>query len=156
MICYNPISLCAGVTAMSLWRDLLHRFGYTPQAQPSFRLNLDLADSIRDLAEEQGRTEAELAAELLNEALARRQVAEEQLRRWWGLSPRQREVAALICSHYTNAQIANSLEISPLTVKTHVRNLLWKLDVRDRNELIALLADWDFSAYIDPGKDSTA
>lgn len=137
--------------AMPVWKKLLQRLGLNPPPSqpslPTFRLDLELVDSIRSLAEQEGRTEEEQAAELLSEALVRRQGAEEQLQRWWGLSGREREVAALICLEYTNAQIAKFLRISPLTVKTHVRNLFWKLDVNTRSDLIAMLADWDFSPY---------
>jgi DNA-binding CsgD family transcriptional regulator len=136
----------------TFWKRLLQRLGfYLPPSQPSlpsFGLNPELEDSIRSLAEQQGRPEEDLAAELLSEALVRRQGAEEQLQRWWELSGREREVAALICHQYTNDQIAKFLKISPLTVKTHVRNLLWKMDASTRTDLIAMLADWDFSPYL--------
>jgi DNA-binding CsgD family transcriptional regulator len=67
--------------------------------------------------------------------------------RWYSLSPREQQVAALICLNYTSRQIAARLRISPETVKTHTRNLLSKFDLRTRVELRELLADWDFSAW---------
>ena len=39
---------------------------------------------------------------------------------------------------FSNDEIAGRLIISPLTAKTHVRNILRKLDRRDRAGLVAL------------------
>jgi NarL family two-component system response regulator LiaR len=48
------------------------------------------------------------------------------------LSPREREVLDLIASGQSNRQIANELIIGEQTVKTHVSNILMKLDLQDR------------------------
>ncbi|MFN2557327.1 MAG: LuxR C-terminal-related transcriptional regulator [Nitriliruptorales bacterium] len=53
------------------------------------------------------------------------------------LSPREREVLALLAQGETNRTIAQSLGISAETVQTHVRNLLGKLDVGSRLEAVA-------------------
>jgi len=53
-----------------------------------------------------------------------------------GLSPREREVLQLIAEGYTNKQIAEILTISIKTVQTHRMNLMKKLDLHDRGELI--------------------
>jgi DNA-binding NarL/FixJ family response regulator len=52
------------------------------------------------------------------------------------LSPREREVLQLIAEGYTNKQIAEILVISVKTVQTHRTNLMSKLDLHDRGELI--------------------
>jgi DNA-binding NarL/FixJ family response regulator len=49
-----------------------------------------------------------------------------------GLTPRESQVLAHIAFGLSNDEIARSLEISGETVKEHVQNLLWKLNVRDR------------------------
>jgi DNA-binding NarL/FixJ family response regulator len=49
-----------------------------------------------------------------------------------GLTPRESQVLAHIAFGLSNDEIARSLEISVETVKEHVQNLLWKLNVRDR------------------------
>jgi DNA-binding NarL/FixJ family response regulator/class 3 adenylate cyclase len=54
------------------------------------------------------------------------------------LSERELEVLALIARGRSNAEIAGDLFISEATVKTHVRNLLSKLEARDRVQLVVL------------------
>ncbi len=52
------------------------------------------------------------------------------------LSPREREILQLIAEGYTNKQIAEILSISIKTVQAHRNNLMQKLDLHDRGELI--------------------
>ncbi|MEO6349226.1 MAG: response regulator transcription factor [Candidatus Limnocylindrales bacterium] len=56
------------------------------------------------------------------------------------LSPREREVLALLAGGETNREIAAELLISDATVKTHVRHVLDKLHVRNRAEAAAYSA----------------
>lgn len=53
-----------------------------------------------------------------------------------GLSPREREVLQLIAEGYSNKQIAGILSISIKTVQAHRMNLMAKLDLHDRADLI--------------------
>jgi len=53
-----------------------------------------------------------------------------------GLTPREREVLALVGQGLSNAEIANRLVLSPLTAKTHVARLFTKLAARDRAQLV--------------------
>ena len=48
------------------------------------------------------------------------------------LSPRQKEVLALLAQGLSNAAIGRALFISPVTVKVHVRHIFDKLGVRSR------------------------
>ena len=54
------------------------------------------------------------------------------------LSPREREVLQLIAEGYTNKDIAEILSISIKTVQSHRANLMGKLDLHDRGELIKI------------------
>jgi two-component system nitrate/nitrite response regulator NarP len=56
------------------------------------------------------------------------------------LSERQREVISLIVNGMTNREIASTLIITENTVKVHLRNILDKLDVRNRQQLAAVAA----------------
>ena len=52
------------------------------------------------------------------------------------LTPREREVLALVGRGCSNAEIAEQLVLSPLTAKTHVARLFAKLGARDRAQLV--------------------
>lgn len=52
------------------------------------------------------------------------------------LTPREREVLQLIAEGYTNKQIAEILCLSVKTIQAHRANLMQKLDLHDRGELI--------------------
>ena len=52
------------------------------------------------------------------------------------LTPREEEVVKLIAEAYTNAQIAEILHVSEKTVESHRANVLRKLGMRDRVELV--------------------
>jgi DNA-binding NarL/FixJ family response regulator len=56
------------------------------------------------------------------------------------LSERQREVISLVVNGMTNREIANTLIITENTVKVHLRNILDKLDLRNRQQLAAFAA----------------
>ncbi len=52
------------------------------------------------------------------------------------LSPREQEVLKLIAEAYTNKRIAQTLHVAEKTVESHRANLLRKLGMRDRVELV--------------------
>jgi DNA-binding NarL/FixJ family response regulator len=54
------------------------------------------------------------------------------------LTNREREILRLVARGLSNADIAGRLVISSLTAKTHVSNILRKLDCHDRTALVAL------------------
>jgi DNA-binding NarL/FixJ family response regulator len=58
------------------------------------------------------------------------------------LTPREREVLALVGRGHSNDEIAESLVLSPLTVKTHIARLFAKLPARDRAQLVVLAYEW--------------
>ena len=54
------------------------------------------------------------------------------------LTTRDAEVLGLVATGLTNAEIAQSLHLSPLTAKTHVSRILMKLGARDRVQLVII------------------
>jgi DNA-binding NarL/FixJ family response regulator len=59
------------------------------------------------------------------------------------LTPRQREVLALLSEGRSNREVAKALFVSEGTVKNHVTQILAALGVRDRTRLAVLLARYD-------------
>lgn len=55
-----------------------------------------------------------------------------------GLSSRELDTLKLIAEDLTNQEIANALYISLATVKTHVRNILLKLEAKNRSEAVSI------------------
>jgi DNA-binding NarL/FixJ family response regulator len=53
------------------------------------------------------------------------------------LTPREREVAALVVRGLSNRELAAQLVIAEKTAKNHVQHVLEKLDFRSRVQLIA-------------------
>jgi DNA-binding NarL/FixJ family response regulator len=61
------------------------------------------------------------------------------------LSQRQREIISLVVDGLTNREIADTLIITENTVKVHLRNILDKLEVRNRQQLAAFAVQGGFS-----------
>ncbi|WP_225831061.1 response regulator transcription factor [Streptomyces sp. NK08204] len=54
------------------------------------------------------------------------------------LTGREREVLVQVAGGHSNDEIAERLEVSPLTVKTHVNRAMGKLGARDRAQLVVI------------------
>jgi DNA-binding NarL/FixJ family response regulator len=74
-------------------------------------------------------------------------------RRLESLTPREREVLAIVGRGASNAEIADALVLSPLTAKTHVARLFSKLGARDRAQLVVLAYE---SGIVVAGQRSSA
>ncbi|HEU0113065.1 MAG TPA: response regulator transcription factor [Thermomicrobiales bacterium] len=123
------------------------RNGSSPDAAGRTRDMLDARTVLRDAAAAavDAATRALAVAALLDEALAAMTdpgappappspIGKEPCL----LSPREREVLALVTAGHSNKAIAEALFISPNTVKTHVASLLNKLHASTRVELAAI------------------
>jgi DNA-binding NarL/FixJ family response regulator len=72
-------------------------------------------------------------------------VAEERLAE---LTPREREVLALVGRGLSNQEIAAELTLSPATARTHVSHAMVKLGARDRAQLVVVAYQ---TGLVDPG-----
>jgi DNA-binding CsgD family transcriptional regulator len=59
--------------------------------------------------------------------------------RKFDISEREKEVLVQLASGKSNSEIADSLFISINTVKTHIKNIYEKLNIKSRYELISLI-----------------
>lgn len=59
-----------------------------------------------------------------------------RMRRRYNLTPREVEVAELLCRGLTSSEVASEVRITSGTVKTHIRNIYRKMQV---NSKIAML-----------------
>ena len=56
------------------------------------------------------------------------------------LTPREREIALLVCTGPSNKHICRQLNLSEGTVKIHLHNIYEKLAIRNRTQLAVLAA----------------
>jgi DNA-binding NarL/FixJ family response regulator len=59
------------------------------------------------------------------------------------LTPREREIAALVVCGLTNKEIARRLRLGPATIKNHVHNILQKLSIHRRGDIAGLRLEWE-------------
>ena len=91
----------------------------------------DLVDAVRSI----GRGEPFLT-NAATETLVREWMADDAMGPREPLSPREQEVLKLIAEAHTNRQIGEILHLSEKTVESHRGNILRKLGMRDRVELV--------------------
>jgi len=115
----------------------------------------DILAMLGELALEQGISVEDLAMGYVErETIKDYQSTNVNVQNWESLSERQQEVAALACLGNTNAEIAERLDISLETVKTHMKVILRKFEVRGRHQLGYVLRKWDFSDFDFPPPSS--
>lgn len=99
------------------------------------------------MADQENRTREDMAANVLSVGLTHYQRADGLLKLWHALTPREQQVASLICLGYTNRQMAARLGLSIETVKTHIKYLLLKFSIHSKTDLRLLFSSWDFSEW---------
>jgi DNA-binding NarL/FixJ family response regulator len=99
----------------------------------------DLVHAIRVVAGGESLLAPSVTRRLIDKYVARpRASANIELDALDELTAREREVLGLIATGLTNAEIAEALQLSPLTAKTHVSRILMKLGARDRVQLVVI------------------
>ena len=81
---------------------------------------------------------------LLLDGMDTADLAEQPSRRTTGLpqvSPREAEVARLLCGGLSNRDVAKSLSMAPDTVKWHLKNIFGKLGVSNRTQAVLRLQE---------------
>ncbi|HET8599174.1 MAG TPA: response regulator transcription factor [Segeticoccus sp.] len=100
----------------------------------------DLLAAIRSVAAGDAALSPSITRRLIDHVSSRadRRPDQAQLRRLAELTPREREVVALVGEGLTNEEIAGRLFLSPTTAKTHVSRAMVKVGARDRAQLVVL------------------
>jgi DNA-binding CsgD family transcriptional regulator len=114
----------------------------------------ELIATIKNVAKQERRTEEEIVAEFTRAGLNQFLTQNELDNRWSSLSHREQQVAALICLGHRNYEIANILGIAPETVKTHLKRIFDKFQLRSSKELRLALSDWNFRDWWEHNQQS--
>jgi DNA-binding CsgD family transcriptional regulator len=128
-------------------KRLLVRLGFKRSGSHAYALDDQSYSLLESLAVREQRPAEEVHADILADAVEKRNAQDALMSCWETLSPREKDVTALTCLWYTNRQIAAKLHVSPDTVKGYVRQVLVKFRVHSKDELKMLLRDWDFSRW---------
>lgn len=95
----------------------------------------DLFSAIRAVLRGEMYVHSSMTRALLEEMLPKAQMGEDQ-NLWASLSEREREVLKRVALGYTNAEIAEQLNLSPKTVETYRARGMEKLGLRTRAALV--------------------
>jgi DNA-binding NarL/FixJ family response regulator len=98
----------------------------------------DLARSVRTVATGGAMLSPRVARRVISELTSRPDPRLPSPERLEELTPREREVMALVATGLTNEEIAEYLVVTRATAKTHVSRALGKLRVRGRAQLVTL------------------
>lgn len=102
-----------------------------------------LIDAVRQVREGHTYVPPPMLGELLNALLARNRENDRVLRSFLNLSRREREVLELLVDGSGPEAVASILAISPQTARTHIQNIIEKLGVHSRLEVVALAVTHD-------------
>jgi DNA-binding CsgD family transcriptional regulator len=69
---------------------------------------------------------------------------------WQALTQRQKQAVALFCQGNSTRQIADRLGVAASTARSHLSRAFHKFELNSREDLWAVLADWDFNRFAQP------
>ena len=106
-----------------------------------------LVDGVRTVAAGDALVAPAVTRRLLHTFSARRAPDADRLALAARLTEREAEVVRALADGLSNAEIAAGMWVSPETVKTHIKNILAKLEVRDRTQVVV----WAYrTGFLDP------
>lgn len=123
--------------------------GFVSKASPL----TELLEVVRGVHRGEVQVPRRMLGDLLGRLMRRRREQNEVLRRVSRLTRREREVLRLIAGGAGTEAIARALVISPQTARTHIQNILAKLQVHSRLEAAALV---NGSGILEPGLEPSA
>lgn len=97
----------------------------------------DFFDTLRKVVEDEIVMPPNLLIGLLKRVPRDRAVVLREDAMWERLTPREYQILMCLAAGKSGSAIAEELNIAPLTVRTHVRNLMSKLGVHSRLEAVA-------------------
>ncbi|GAA4508078.1 response regulator transcription factor [Actinoallomurus oryzae] len=98
----------------------------------------DLLDAVRTIADGDTLLSPAATRSLVTRFLATPDVPPHDPERLAVLTPREREMVALVATGLSNQEIAERMFLSPFTVRAHVQRAMTKLDARDRAQLVVI------------------
>jgi DNA-binding NarL/FixJ family response regulator len=110
--------------------------GYMTESSPMS----DLIDATRAIHRGETLIPQTMLGPLIARLIGHRREQDDALRRAAALTRREKEVLALLAGGCDNGGIAQALVISPQTARTHIQNVLTKLDVHSRLEAAMLVS----------------
>lgn len=96
----------------------------------------DIVHAIRTVAAGEALIQPSITRRLIETFVASRPHAKSSCDKLGDLTERESEILKLVARGMNNDEIAESLVISPATVKTHLARIMSKLDAHDRAQLV--------------------
>ncbi len=132
----------------SIFERLAHLFRSSKQKQDTRAFSYDgqFAMTLTEIARRQNRDQSDVLQSILKAGVDEILRNDQYTLSWDALSPREKEVTALICMGYSSYEIASMLSISYDTVRTHSKHIYVKFGLK-RKELREALKDWRFTEW---------
>ena len=103
-----------------------------------------LLDSVRRVGRGEAVVPPRMLGTLLRTLIGRNRRDDRAVELFMRLTRREREVLALLADGCDGEAVAGALVISPQTARTHIQNIIQKLEVHSRLEAAALAVEHDF------------